>query len=109
MTKRVVSLLMALMLVIGIFAVPAMAAQDDEGIEPYGPVTRCDNCGASISTSSTETWTEWNYVYTGCPLTSKTHIHEVSYRCTGYRCASCGAKIYLSKMQTKDKCTFITS
>ncbi|MEY8313368.1 hypothetical protein AALA61_15670 [Oscillospiraceae bacterium 42-9] len=106
--KRLVSLLMALMLVIGIFAVPAMAAQDDDGIELYGPVIRCD-CGASISTSSTETWNESGFIYTGCDLTSKTHIHEVAYRCTGYRCSSCGAKIYLSKMQTKNKCTFITS
>lgn len=48
--KRLVSLLMAMALVVGIFAVPAMAANaTDDGIEPYGLVISCPRCGKTCN------------------------------------------------------------
>ena len=44
-SKRVVSLLMALVLVVGIFAIPAMAATANDTAEPYGVTTQCPWCG----------------------------------------------------------------
>lgn len=66
---------MALVLTIGIFAVPAMAAQDDDGIEPYGQYVRCPSCNAAIATSSFTTWAENGTVYIGCYKDAAPHAH----------------------------------
>lgn len=51
MTKRIVSLLMAVVLVIGVFAVSALAAQEDDGIMPHGPMCHCGgDCLVSTTT-----------------------------------------------------------
>ena len=105
MTKRIVSLLIAVMLVVGIFAVPAMAAQEDDGIELYGPMMRCDNCGASVPTSNYETWAENGTVYKGCGKTSDLHAHFQSFKCTGLRCNSCGTWITTTRVLITDGCS----
>lgn len=53
MTKRIVSLLMAMMLAIGVFAVPALAAQEDDGIMPHGPMCYC---GGTCTISTSDYW-----------------------------------------------------
>ena len=105
MTKRIVSLLMAVMLVIGIFAVPAMAAQDDDGIELYGPVIRCDNCFASITKPTDQTWAENGTVYTTCYKSKDYHEHFKSWKVTGWRCPSCGAWTEMSRKEMSDSCS----
>lgn len=105
MTKRIVSLLMALMLVIGIFAVPAMAAQDDEGIELYGPKIRCPNCNASITMPSSQTWAENGTVYTTCYKSKDLHAHFKSWLVTGWRCPSCGAWTETSREEKTNDCS----
>lgn len=54
MAKRLVSLLMAVMLIVGIFVVPAIAAQDDSGIMPRGPV--CMKCQGNCTVTTSTVW-----------------------------------------------------
>ena len=102
MTKRMVSLLMALMLVIGIFAVPAMAAQEDEGIEPHTQWTHC-SCGASVAIGS---WTKSGSEYKTCKNSSSYHRHDMRYRYTGYTCGSCGRTEIMKTETLMDDCSF---
>ncbi len=102
MTKRIVSLLMALMLVIGIFAVPAMAAQEDEGIEPHTQWTHC-SCGASVAIGS---WTKSGSEYKTCKNSSSYHRHDMRYRYTGYTCGSCGRTEIMKTETLMDDCSF---
>lgn len=106
MTKRLVSLLMALMLVVGIFAVPAMAAKDD-GIEPCVVVTRCDYCDGPIYEADSGTWAENGYVTLrkGCYKTSDEHEHFRSWKVTGIKCRSCGQWTVINRVLMTDDCT----
>ncbi|NBJ90792.1 hypothetical protein, partial [Acutalibacter sp. 1XD8-36] len=72
MTKRITSLLMALILVFSVISISVYAAED-EGIEPRGPVIRCDNCGAAVPTSRTITWAGNGYVLATCDNSDKPH------------------------------------
>lgn len=47
MSKRMVSLLLAVMLVVGIFSIPAMAATGNNADETYGISMPCPKCGSS--------------------------------------------------------------
>ncbi len=44
MTKKVISLLLALMLAFSVISISAYAVED-EGIDPHVLVTRCERCG----------------------------------------------------------------
>ena len=89
MTKRMVSLLMALVLMVGIFAVPAMAAgAPDDGIELYGLVIRCPKCERDC------------YVSTRAVKTSQYIM---------VRCGSDGLKKhYLFNLQRSEDCSSCT-
>lgn len=105
MTKRFVSLLMALMLIIGIFAVPAMATSPDDGVEPCGIVISCPHCYASITMPPTQTWAENGTVYVGCSKTSELHAHFKSWRVTGWQCPSCGLWTETNRVTVTDTCS----
>lgn len=106
MTKKVISLLMALMLTFSMISISVYAA-DDEGIEPRGPVTRCDNCQYTISLSPPpETWIEKKTVNKACPKVGASHEHVLSYRVSGYRCPGCGiTAIEMSRVLVTDTCS----
>lgn len=60
MTKRIVSLLMAIALMLGVFAIPALAAAPDDTAEPYGVTIPCERCGApAYRTAKTENVVIW--------------------------------------------------
>lgn len=97
MTKRFVSLLMALMLIIGIFAVPALAAQGDDGIEPHTKVW-CMNCGA-LDGNQEYRWdkVDWNDRTVACTMGASGCGGDYTVRkYTGLRCSSC-LYVYNSK------------
>jgi hypothetical protein len=105
MKKRLVSLFMALMLIIGIFAVPAMAAQEDEGIEPYVLVSMCGSCNGTLYDTDSETWKEEGTVRIFCSkdLTHK-HNHTKVWQFTGIRCRSCGQMTITKSDVLSDTC-----
>lgn len=108
MTKRIVSLLMAVMLVIGIFAVPAMAAQENEGIEPCVLASRCGYCNEAIYETDAETWAQNGYVSVeDCYKTHEEHDHFRSWKVTGIRCRSCGQYTITKRVLMTDSCTFV--
>lgn len=74
-SKRLVSLLMALVLVVGIFAIPALAATADETAEPYGVTIPCERCG-SPSYRSTVT-SDVTIRVESCNLNSRAHYHTI--------------------------------
>lgn len=101
MTKRFVSLLMAVMLIIGIFAVPAMAAQGDDGIDPHAPWTHCSNCQASVPVN---TYSRSEDKYQTCREPYGMHLHRKVYQYKDYSCSSCGNYELLGKTLTDDIC-----
>jgi len=84
------SLLMALVLMVGILAVPAMAADSNEGIELYGPA-RCRICGADPSSMSYA----WDTIYWGQRTSKCTQGASgcsgdyTAKKFTGERCNAC--------------------
>ena len=99
---------MALMLVIGIFAVPAMAAQEDEGIEPYVLVSMCGSCNGTLYDTDSETWAENGYVSVeNCSKTREEHDHLRSWKVTGIKCRSCGRYTITKRVLMTDSCTFV--
>ncbi|MEY8313427.1 hypothetical protein AALA61_15970 [Oscillospiraceae bacterium 42-9] len=105
MTKRIVSLLMAVMLIIGIFSIPALAAGEDDGIMPHGPICYCGgNCVVKTSDywrpEGRKSCTHWSNGYdevarrivvtkttcTSCGdvRTSERETSELSRVCYGY-------------------------
>lgn len=105
MTKRIISLLMAIMLVIGVFAIQAAATSPDEGIEPHGPVVECYNCGAAVPTSFSRTWEESGTVNIPCIKDSGKHPHDKIWRVTGSQCPKCGAWTETNRVTIKDSCS----
>lgn len=90
MTKRMVSLLMALVLMVGILAVPAMAAsQGDEGIMPHGSV--CPICRGNCIVSITN---EWRAESRSSCVHGKNGYDIISrkYVITKTSCTGCGEK-----------------
>lgn len=67
MTKRLFSMIVALMLVVGIFVIPAMAAQGDSTILPRGPI--CPTCNSNCILSTTYNW---------IPVEQKGCVHGLS-------------------------------
>lgn len=100
MTKRIVSLLMAIMLVIGVFAIQAAATSPDDGIEPYAEWTHCSSCGASVRVDSYQTTEN---VRQTCKEPYGIHIHHKTYQCKSYSC-SCGNYELISKVCIGDDC-----
>lgn len=78
--KRLVALLMALIMVVGLFAMTAVAASDYPG--------NCDYCGKKC-TCSDGSYTSSTRV-DGCSNYSGVHAHTITTRYTTYRCSSCG-------------------
>ena len=95
MTKRIVSLLIAVMLVVGIFAIPAAAATpNDEGIEPYTSWVPC-SCGTSNPVGS---YPQSEVIYSACNNNPNAyHRHRMSYRCEGFTCSNCGKTTVIKK------------
>ena len=83
--KRLVSLLMALVFMIGIIAVPAMAATPDTA-DPQVQVIKCPKCGGDALTS-------FKYEETKDKRPMKCSINPLSfhqhYKVIKYKCASC--------------------
>ncbi|WP_322200760.1 hypothetical protein [Acutalibacter intestini] len=85
MTKRLVSLLMALVLTIGIFAIPAMAATP-EAEELYTIGGHCAYCGNTVEIIiNTSITTEYRI----CKKSSTHHPHKVTYEDHSYWCSKC--------------------
>ena len=77
--KRLVALLMALVIVVGLLSMTAAAA----GVP--GP-----NCGSrSHNCLSDQTYTYFSYVYS-CPRKNSPHNHEVTRVYDAYTCKTCG-------------------
>ena len=100
MTQKVISLLMALMLAFSVISISAYAEGDD-GIEPYAEWTHC-SCGASVQI---ETYTRPVITYKPCKNGGHMHRHDMTYRCTGYTCGSCGTSEEMSKVVISDVCS----
>lgn len=97
MTKRIVSLLMAVMLAIGVFAVPALAAQEDDGIMPHGPMCYC---GGTCTVSTTDVWRaegqrSCNHGLNGYDVISRKYV------VTKTTCRECG-DVRTSERQTSE-------
>lgn len=99
---------MALMLAFSVISISAYA-EGDEGIEPYGVVTKCFNCGAAVSNPTYGSWNENGTVYTGCGKTSELHAHFKSWRVTGWQCHSCGAWTETKRVTVTDNCSIMKS
>jgi hypothetical protein len=85
--KRLVALLMALVLMLGILAVPALAANaPDEGIDPQSQVIKCPRCGGSATTTLKYVPEEEIYGYRECPYNPDPHTHPGT---SIYQTASC--------------------
>ena len=83
--KRLVSLLMALVFMIGIIAVPAMAATPDTA-DPQAQTIECPKCGGAALTSFKYEETGY-YEYQLCSVNwFALHRH---YEYKKYKCASC--------------------
>lgn len=90
-SKRLVSLLMALALVVGVFAIPALAATPDDTAEPYGVTIPCDRCGApAYRTSQTEKVVIW---VSSCSSKPKGHNHTIVNNYYLTSCSSCSWSI----------------
>lgn len=57
MTKRIVSLLMAMMMAVGIFAIPAVAHEDTDEIQPRGLTMMCPDCRGTAYEAFQTVWT----------------------------------------------------
>ena len=85
MTKRIVSLLIAVMLVVGIFAIPAAANTLSLGNTP------CDNCGMDCFTAYGPWYTVSNTGrIDGCGYKSGPHVHVNQNRNITVMCTVCG-------------------
>lgn len=87
--KRLISLLITLMLVVGVISVCAYAT-GDEGIEPYGQVIQCPNCyngAATVSAPNVRTTRDW---VSGCNSYTSPHYHEITRSYLTYDCKNCG-------------------
>lgn len=99
MAKKLISLLMAVMLIMGISVIPAAAATpEDEGIDPQG-TSWCGNCGASSSSQQTR-WDIIDYSErtSGCTEgASGCRGDYTARKYSGSRCRSCGS-VYSSSL-----------
>lgn len=107
-SKRLVSLLMALVLVVGIFAIPALAATADDTAEPYGVTTPCPRCGNPTRARDYYTYStrqSKNECYLGY---GHTHTWAQKWRETSCTSASCSysntAKVGSEVYWSCDKC-----
>lgn len=86
--KRIVTLALALMMAFSTLVMPAMAANEDEGIMPHVGGHDCPNCAPGYVTTRTKTVTRDAYVF--CSACDSVHRHIRTYLVTYSTCDSCG-------------------
>lgn len=85
--KRIVALLVALMLVVGIFAMTAAAYS-------------CSYCGKTASVAGYGSWsTGSSTVVNGCEFYSGLHTHYTRSRSVTLQCSHCGRKSYTTQTE----------
>ena len=101
MKKRAISMIMALLLIVGIFVIQVAATSSDDGIEPYAKTNICPTCGSSHGTS---TFTLSENVYKSCGNALGMHYHHITYQCTGFKCYTCNSISLRSKVFIGEEC-----
>lgn len=88
MTKKVISLLMALMLAFSVISISAYA-EEDEGIDHHVLTTRCERCGGDAK--EFHEVRDYKFPINGCQYTDGYHRDHYKYYYKGFSC-SCGWK-----------------
>lgn len=90
--KRMLSLVLAVMLVMSVFVLPASAAAPDDEVEPCAEYIRCPKCYFydAYVTDTYERYVSTKYVES-CGSLAGAHPHDVYGYYISYNCTNCGA------------------
>lgn len=96
--KKLVSALLAVIMVIGIFVIPASAT----GMEPRYPVVPCDKCGELSRSRDVLITVDPSLAVPSCPNFNFFHYHDLYIYSVYIDCPNCGS--HVSYTYTREVC-----